>query len=156
MSGATTGKIAFSKSIRTAYINQRVGIIRGNNTRYIFYCLKTDMFLKHIEQLALGSAQPNISGGQIRSFQIPNTTDSEQQKIVDYLDKVTAKINLAIDNAGREITLFTEYRTRLISDVVTGKIDVRNIVIPEFEPVEEIIDTPEEKQIEEQIEEETI
>ena len=38
-----------------------------------------------------------------------------------------------IKKLNEEIALFTEYRTRLISDVVTGKIDVRGVVVPEYE-----------------------
>jgi type I restriction enzyme S subunit len=38
----------------------------------------------------------------------------------------------------QEISLFNEYRTRLISDVVTGKMDVRNIVVPAYEAAESI------------------
>jgi type I restriction enzyme S subunit len=75
----------------------------------------------------------------------------EQQEIVAYLDEITAKIDVTIDNAEREIALFNEYRTRLISDVVTGKIDVRNINVPEFEPIEEMVDVePDECEIEEE------
>ena len=32
-----------------------------------------------------------------------------------------------------EIALLTEYRTRLISDIVTGKVDVRGVVVPDYE-----------------------
>jgi len=49
----------------------------------------------------------------------------EQTGIVEYLDAQTAKIEAAIAAARREIDLLNEYRTRLIADVVTGKIDVR-------------------------------
>ena len=38
---------------------------------------------------------------------------------------VTAGIDAAIDRARRQIELLREYRTRLIADVVTGKLDVR-------------------------------
>ena len=37
-----------------------------------------------------------------------------------------------------KITLIAEYRTRLISDVVTGKLDIRDVIVPEFEAVEDI------------------
>jgi hypothetical protein len=33
----------------------------------------------------------------------------------------------------RQISLLTEYRTRLISDVVTGKVDVLGVVVPEYD-----------------------
>ncbi len=49
----------------------------------------------------------------------------EQTAIVEYLDKTTAKIDAAIARARREVTLLSEYRARLIADVVTGKVDVR-------------------------------
>ena len=49
----------------------------------------------------------------------------EQQAIVEYLDKATANIDEAIARARRQIELLQEYRTRLIADVVTGKLDVR-------------------------------
>ena len=51
---------------------------------------------------------------------------SEQQEIVEYLDSKTAKIDEAIKRIDEQITDLRAYRTALISDVVTGKIDVRN------------------------------
>jgi type I restriction enzyme S subunit len=39
----------------------------------------------------------------------------------------------------KEMTLLQEYRTRLISDVVIGKMDVRNVKVPEYESVENMV-----------------
>jgi type I restriction enzyme S subunit len=50
---------------------------------------------------------------------------NEQRKIVSYIDQATAQLAGAVDVAQREIDLLHEYRTRLIADVVTGKLDVR-------------------------------
>ena len=50
---------------------------------------------------------------------------SEQTAIVGYLDKATADLDDSSARARRQIELFEEYRTRLIADVVTGKLDVR-------------------------------
>ena len=49
----------------------------------------------------------------------------EQSRIVEYITRKIASHVNAQDNARRHITLLREYRTRLISDVVTGKLDVR-------------------------------
>ena len=49
----------------------------------------------------------------------------EQTRIVECLDKSTAHIDASITRARRQIELIEEYRTRLIADVVTGKLDVR-------------------------------
>ena len=52
---------------------------------------------------------------------------AEQAAIVDYLDKATDELDAAVDRARRQIELIEEYRTRLIADVVTGKLDVREM-----------------------------
>ena len=52
---------------------------------------------------------------------------SEQNTIIECLSKATADTNDAIDRARRQIELMEEYRTRLIADVVRGKIDIRRI-----------------------------
>ncbi len=49
----------------------------------------------------------------------------EQAAIVNFLDDVIESLMATIDRARREISLLREYRTRLIADVVTGKLDVR-------------------------------
>lgn len=49
----------------------------------------------------------------------------EQVEIVSYTEKETLEIRTAISRLDREIDLLREYRTRLVADVVTGKLDVR-------------------------------
>ena len=49
----------------------------------------------------------------------------EQNRIVEHLELVVADNDAAIDRVRKQIELLEEYRTRLISDVVTGKLDVR-------------------------------
>ena len=49
----------------------------------------------------------------------------EQVEIVAFAEKATERLNDAIQNARREIALLREYRARLVADVVTGKLDVR-------------------------------
>jgi type I restriction enzyme S subunit len=62
----------------------------------------------------------------------------EQDAILDSLAKATADITGAITAVSAEIALLKEYRTRLISDVVTGKLDVRDEAakLPEIDPME--------------------
>ena len=65
----------------------------------------------------------------------------EQEKIVAFIDNETFGLNSAISLHEREIELLREYRTRLIADVVTGKLDVREAVakLPN-EVIEEVVD----------------
>ena len=57
----------------------------------------------------------------------------EQEAIVEYLGKATAEAESLISRARRQIELMQEYRTRLIADVVTGKLDVSGAVADEVE-----------------------
>ena len=51
---------------------------------------------------------------------------SEQEKLLHWIDTECVQVEAAIEAAQREIGLLREYRTRLIADVVTGKLDVRS------------------------------
>ena len=61
----------------------------------------------------------------LQSFPIALPPLAEQTAIVEYLAKATATIDAAIARDRRQVELMQEYRARLIADVVTGKLDVR-------------------------------
>ena len=67
----------------------------------------------------------NISAERHKNLQIPIPPLEEQRKIVAYLDTEAAKTDKAIAAVTRQIALLKEHRTRLISDAVTGRIDLR-------------------------------
>ena len=70
--------------------------------------------------------QNYITQAQINQYKIQLPPLEEQQAIADYLDKETSKIDLAINKLKEEISLLEESKKALISEVVTGKIDVRD------------------------------
>jgi type I restriction enzyme S subunit len=114
--------------------------------KYLRYLLASKWFLKIAEKYMAGSAgQKRISTNFIANFPIGLADFSTQEKIVDYINFKSEKYDLAISRTEREISLIQEYRTRLIADVVTGKIDVRSIKVPDIVEVdttlEEITDT---------------
>lgn len=83
---------------------------------------------------------------------LPVPPIEEQKEIMQYIDAQAKKAS-AVENAlNREIELLHELRTRLISDVVTGQLDVRNIEVPNFELVEELADEAEEPEDEMEVE----
>jgi type I restriction enzyme, S subunit len=65
----------------------------------------------------------NLSTTAARSVALPPV--EEQKNIVDFIGKAISPSNTAISRLEREIELLREYRTRLVADVVTGKLDVR-------------------------------
>lgn len=86
-----------------------------------------------------GATVESIEYELLANSRIPLPPLPEQTAIVEYLDTQTTKIDAAIAATRSEIELLREYRTRLIADVVTGKVDVREVAarLPEEPPEEE-------------------
>lgn len=125
MYGATIGKLGILQ-IETC-TNQACCVLANSmrmHHKYAFYCLFAGR--QELINSANGGGQPNISQSIIRNFRLPIPPFAEQQAIVDYLDTKTAKIDETIANIDAQIADLRDYRSALISDVVTGKIDVRN------------------------------
>ena len=102
--------------------NNVLGCVADRNiVKYLFLLL---------QQLDLGKISkpgpvPAISEGEIREIRVAIPPEREQHEILGAVAADTADLNLAVAAARREIGLLQEYRTRLIADVVTGKLDVR-------------------------------
>ena len=75
--------------------------------------------------VSTGSTYEAVSTGDVGGQVVVTPPLTEQAAIVAHLDKLTFDIDAAIAHTRREIELLEEYRTRLIADVVTGKLDVR-------------------------------
>ena len=71
-------------------------------------------------------------------------TIQQQQSIIEYLTREIISTSMLQGNAERQIALLREYRTRLIADVVTGKLDVRDATarLPETDPLADDRDRP--------------
>jgi type I restriction enzyme S subunit len=131
MYGATIGKVSLT-SIR-ACTNQACCVL-SNPRNDINNKFMLQLFLKikpDLVRMGYGGGQPNISQDTIKGLRLPIPSIEEQGDIVTFIENETATIDYAITHAKREIELMREYRTRLISDVVTGQVDVRGIEVPE-------------------------
>ena len=91
-------------------------------------------------QASMRAAQPHLNKEELGSSFIILPQNEEQEIIVLVTEKKLNALAQAISRTEREIALMQEYRTRLISDVVTGKVDVRDIKIPEIADIDDIID----------------
>jgi type I restriction enzyme S subunit len=120
-----------------------------NYSGYLRYLFKTIDFIELLKNCVTGIREgQNVDYLKLRDHIIPIPSISEQDQIVNFLDWKTGQINrylvLLCGKPNVEpkeikkfshslIALLIEYRSRIISDVVTGKIDVRNVKVPEFE-----------------------
>ncbi|HRQ69365.1 MAG TPA: restriction endonuclease subunit S [bacterium] len=138
--GGTIGKVSISPDISSC--NQQINAIFTNERVVSIYmtfalrCLKS-----FIIECGKYTTMPIINQDETKTLKIPVPPISEQQEIVAFIEKETALIDKTIARTEKEIELIQEYRTRLVSDVVTGKIDVRDVEIPDF--VEETVEMEE-------------
>jgi len=99
MSGATTGKVATNNTEDRLLQNQRVGRFIITNKifrKYVLYYLGNKV--EENLQKSLGAAQPNLSTAQIKEIKIPIQPANEQKRIVEKLDALLTRIDIAIEN----------------------------------------------------------
>ena len=125
MYGATIGKTAIVDF--EGCCNQACCVLADSAyfyNKFVFYWFVANK--PNIISLGYGGGQPNISQDAIKSLKLPCPMFEEQERIINFLDRKTAQINAQIGREQKSIKLLKEFRTSLISEVVTGKIDVRN------------------------------
>ena len=131
-------------------VSPSYNLYRQNNgayvPRYLDYLLRTPNLIDNYVVLSTGirKSRLRLYPDKFLGMLYPVPPIEEQKEILDYIEKQTDKYNKNISNIEKEIDLLREYRTRLISDVVTGQLDVRGIEIPDYileEDTEEITDT---------------
>lgn len=121
----------------TEFINLRPS--RDINPKYLYLITMTRPFRVLGEKVMTGSAgQKRVSPEYIKNFTIGIPPLAEQNSILEEIDRRVSRIDEQIRCENESIGVLFELRTRLISDVVTGQIDVRGIEVPNFDIVEEI------------------
>ena len=100
---------------------------RATVPKFVSYAVQDHAFTDRVTAESVGIAYPAIAESRFRSFHVCVPPLAEQTAIAAYLDKQTAAISAAMARAQREIDLLSEYRMRLIADVVTGQVDVREV-----------------------------
>ncbi|MDE0158121.1 MAG: restriction endonuclease subunit S [Gammaproteobacteria bacterium] len=94
--------------------------------QFLYLLTKTSDFRRLGADAMTGAAgQQRVPPSFLANYSIPLPPLAEQTTIVEYLEKATTDIDAAASRARRQIDLLKEYRTRVIADVVTGKLDVR-------------------------------
>jgi type I restriction enzyme S subunit len=128
IAGATIGKVAIMyEEYLPANTNQAVCFIRLREKQYaefLWYWLQSKFIKEAINRDATQAAQPNLSMEDIGNFIIPLIP--EVDVVIDYISTSFEKIDHKIMKALEQIKLLKEYKTALISEVVTGKVDVRD------------------------------
>ena len=114
-------KVVFGKS--AAFIELKDTIFN----LYVFYLFKTQYIDNYFEDSFSGTTIKNLSLYTLRNTPIPILSFKEQQSIVAHIEIECARLDAIIEKFNKQIDLLKEYRTTLISEVVTGKMKVDGI-----------------------------
>lgn len=96
--------------------------INDYNLRFFYYIALVFDYDKYKSNTAV----PSMTQGDYNNFILPVPPLAEQQSIADFLDAKTAKIDELISELTKQIDELTEYKQAVITEAVTGKVDVRD------------------------------
>jgi len=122
--GATLGKVSLSESEASA--NQQINIISFNKEKviphwgYYFIVGNKEMVLNEADYTTL----PILNQTKLKNVLIAFPNIEEQKNIIAHVNDELDRLRLKVGNTKKLIDLLVEYRTALISEVVTGKIKV--------------------------------
>lgn len=139
-----TGYVGLSEYFGVTSPDYRVFTITDTdncNPEYYLYifqlCYKRRIFYG-LGKGAASKGRWRMPAINFKNFEIPIPPMKEQIEIVAFIKEQEKKISELIAGIEKNIEALKEYRTRLISDVVTGQMDVRGIEIPEYTPEEDM------------------
>jgi type I restriction enzyme S subunit len=123
----SVGAAAFVSTDAPFAMGQDVCLIRSTdqNQRYLNYFLHSPAMGRQLAMLLVGSTFKRINVADIKGLIMAMPPRTEQDAIAAHLDQELEHLVTPISHARLQINLMREYRTRLISDMVTGKLDVR-------------------------------
>ena len=108
-----------------AWVTDNALILNVNRNTFISAYLAAILRSRNLNEIAEKTAQPLITGTQVRDQRLPCPSIREQTAIADFLERETGKIDKLITKIETAIERLREYRTALITAAVTGKIDVQ-------------------------------
>ena len=131
------GVIPVDGLVSPAYVVARP--LKGTESRYFSALFRTNAYMDEVDKYSHGIVKDRnrLYWEDFKQMPTPYPPPDEQGCIVRYLDKTTDDIDTVVARGRQEIDLLREYRTRLIGDVVTGKLDVRESAAQLPDEVEE-------------------
>lgn len=130
ITGASIGRCCVYTMTESANVNQHVCIIRPLcnliKNQFLSYILNSKIGQDQIALFQTGGNREGLNFEQLKNFAIPLPPRSEQQAIAEFLDDKTEKIDALIDELNIQLYELAEYRQAVISEAVTGKVDVRD------------------------------
>jgi len=135
--GAGTGDVGLVSENEVGYNCHALIILTPNKKvitgDYLASTLQSHYGYSKLYSIRTGGMHPHLNCGEVQFVKTPIPPVREQQEIIQYVEKQTARFDRLTEKAKQAIGLMKERRTALISAAVTGKIDVREAVTYEAE-----------------------
>jgi len=136
--------IYISEDLKDCIVSTGFSVLRPKKFVYpqvLNYALSCNCFINEVIKKSIGVSYPAINDNALLQIKISLPSSIEEQKsIVQHLEQDLSMVDKLIDVLQNEINLLHEFKTRLISDIVIGQIDVRDIEIPDYDFVDETTD----------------
>ena len=129
-----------------AYVSQHVArcALRDatHNPRWLGYVLLSEVGQTHGKLSLYGGTKDGLSLDDVKNYPLFLPPRDEQDRLVIEIERGIGDVNLAVESALREIELLNEYRTCLFTNVITGKLDVREVAaaLPEADSLAEDVE----------------
>lgn len=114
------------------------------NSEFLKYRMLAADFISIVDNSTYGAKMPRASWNFIGGLKISRPPKEEQIIIVESIKEEHSIVDVLISKVEKEITLTQEYKTALIAEAVTGKIDIRDFEIPQTQDEETYEDLEEE------------
>ena len=134
-SGATVGKSDLYKAESVGIACYAGYLIRARldqvnyNPEFVNYFLQSKQYWDWISSINIQATIQNVSAEKYNDLTLAIPPLEEQKQLIEYLKNEDEKFNRAIGKGKKLVHLLNEYRSTLITQVVTGKIDVRNLKV---------------------------
>ncbi len=137
-SGATVGKAFLYSTVHGPAAHAGYLIrVRANQRMvrpsYLFAFMQSSTYWSWIASMTIQATIQNVSAEKYAKLPLTVPPLDEQDQILEAIKRESEPIERALAKAYRELDLLREYRTRLIADIITGKLDVRGVELEEIE-----------------------
>lgn len=139
---APVGEACLVPDQKNLCMGQRMMYFRPNTAvldeNFLLNSIYGPVVRRYIDIEANGSTVGHLRLGQVSALPLLWCTINEQKQIIAHINTKISPLEVIISSLEREIHLLREYRTRLVADVVTGKLDVREAAarLPDEAPPE--------------------
>ncbi|PUA34788.1 hypothetical protein C8Z91_33470 [Paenibacillus elgii] len=126
--GATTGKsYLISEHVDSVFASYLIRVKLNNllNYNYLFYFMQSNLYWGQITELAQGIAQPGVNATKLQTMSYPLPPLAEQQRIVDRIESLFAKLDQAKELAQNALDSFETRKAAILHKALTGELTAK-------------------------------